>query len=443
MPPVRTTTHALQQESDLVVTIVRTALIILAVLAPFILGATVVTRLAMRVSVLGAIVYNLVTFIIAARRIHVRGLRVFMVVADTLLVTTWVYLTWSAGPTHVGSPLFPFYYIIIIISALWFAVPGALSSAGLITVLYLAVLFHVSGNDPFALIDALYRDVAFVFLVALVTGYLVDTHKREREQWTRSQVLLAQYQERFRAAQEVYEMLIPTETPRVPGLDIAARWRPALQEGAGDFYDIVSPVPGRAVIVIADVSGKHSRGALKLPLFKSAFLAAAQVWEDPGEMLAQVNRIVYPLLQPEMFISTCIIVIDINAHRLTYANAGQDPPVFVRGTTYNTVLLETGGLVLGVDEHATYPTETQTLHPGDTLCLYTDGITETRSPDGEEFGYDSLEGRVQAAVGLHLSAEEIAANIYDAVLTHMRGNPPHDDMTLLAIRFVPEEAGVV
>ena len=123
--------------------------------------------------------------------------------------------------------------------------------------------------------------------------------------------------------------------------------------------------------------------------------------------------------------------------------ASTEEIVFVRGTTYNTVLLETGGLVLGVDEHATYPTETQTLHPGDTLCLYTDGITETRSPDGEEFGYDSLEGRVQAAVGLHLSAEEIAANIYDAVLTHMRGNPPHDDMTLLAIRFVPEEAGVV
>jgi serine phosphatase RsbU (regulator of sigma subunit) len=440
VPPVRSTTSALQQESDLVVAIVRTALIILAVLAPFILGATVVTRLAMRLSVLGAIAYNLVTFILAARRVHIRGMRLVMVLADTLLVTAWVYLTWSPGPGHVGSPLFPFYYVIIIISALWFAVPGALSAAGLITVLYLGVLFQISGYDPFALIDALYRDIAFIFLVALVTGYLVDTHKREREQWTRSQVLLAQYQERFRAAQEVYELLIPAETPRVPGLDIAARWRPALQEGAGDFYDVVSPTPGRAVIVIADVSGKHSRGALKLPLFKAAFLAAAQVWTDPGEMLAQVNRIVYPLLQPEMFISACILTIDIQEHRLTYANAGQDPPVFVRGASYDTQLLETGGLVLGVDERAKYPTETHTLHPGDTLCLYTDGITETRNPEGEEFGYDNLEGRVQAAVGLHLRADALAANIFDAVITHMRGNPPHDDMTLLAIRFVPDEA---
>jgi len=438
-PPSETATYQnLQRESDLVVAIIRTALIILAVLAPMFIGASDASRHLMRLTILGAIFYNLLSFILAFTHTRVRGQRQVMLLLDILFVTAWVYLTWSAGPGYVGSPLFPLYYVLIIIGALWFAVPGALISASLICVLYLAVLFQVSGYEPFALISAMYREVIYIFLVALVTGYLVDTHKREREQWTRSQVLLAQYQERFRAAQEVYEMLIPATTPQVPGLDLAARWRPALQEGAGDFYDVIITPGGRVVITIADVSGKHTRGAMKLPLFKAAFLAAANLWDDPGEILAQVNRIVYPQLQPEMFISACVVVIDREQHRMSYANAGQDPPVFVRGRSHTTVLLETGGLVLGVDDTATYPTEELALEPGDTLCLYTDGVTEARTPEGEEFGYANLEGRVQAAVAIGLPADAIIANLFDAVTAHLRTNSPHDDITLLAIRYTPE-----
>ena len=277
-----------------------------------------------------------------------------------------------------------------------------------------------------------------MFLIALVTGYMVDIHKREREQWTRSQVLLAQYQERFRAAQEVYELLIPAETPQIRGLDLAARWRPALQEGGGDFYDVIRLSDQRIVITIANVSGKYMRGAIKLPLFKAAFLATAQVWEDPGQVLSQVNRIVYPLLQPDMFISACVVVINLEHHRLLYANAGQDPPVFVRAQTRDTVLLETGGLVLGIEEHATYPTEETVLEPGDTLCFYTDGVTEARNPLAEEFGFHNLEARVQSGVAVGLPAEAIAANIFDAVNQYTRGQARHDDITLVVVRYRPD-----
>lgn len=432
------TYHSLYQESDLVVAIFRTALILLAVLAPLLGGVPLASRLVMQVSVLIAAAYNVVVFVLYWTRVRFRGQRALTMFLDLLFITTWVYLTWNAGPLGIGSPLFPFYYVVIIISALWFGVSGALLAAGMTTVLYLALVFRLNGPDPFTLIDALYRDIIYLYLVAIVTGYLVDTHKREREQWTRSQVLLAQYQERFRAAQEVYEMLVPAHPPQVPGLELAARWRPALQEGGGDFYDVISLGPHRIAITIADVSGKYTRGALKLPLFKAAFLAAAQVWEDPGEVLAHVNRIVFPFLQPDMFISASVLVIDQESHRLLYANAGQDPPVFVRNRTRETVLLGTGGIVLGVDERASYPTETQALEPGDTLCLYTDGITETRNPQSDEFGYENLEARVQAGVGIGLSAEAIAENIYDAVLQYSRGLARRDDMTLLVARYRPE-----
>lgn len=432
--------HSLQQESGLVVAIFRTAFIILAALAPLLGGVGAEVHWQMRASVLAAILYNIILVVLHLRRAHIRGLRQATLIIDLLLVSVWVFYTWNAGPGAVGSALFPLYYIVIIISALWFGVSGSFAMAGVISAFYLLVVYQASGHDPFALIDALYRQIVYVFLVALVSGYMVDTHTREREQWARSQVLLAQYQERFRAAQEVYELLIPAEVPHIAGLELAARWRPALQEGGGDFYDIIRLSENRVVITIADVSGKHMRGAIKLPLFKAAFLATVQVWEDPGQVLSQVNRIVYPLLQPDMFISACVAVIDLEHHRLLYANAGQDPPVFVREHTRDTVLLETGGLVLGVDEHATYPTEETSLEPGDTLCFYTDGVTEARNPESEEFGYHNLEARVQSGVAVGLPAEAIAGNIFEAVMQYARGRARHDDVTLVVVRYRPDES---
>lgn len=429
----------LQQESELVVVILRTALILLAVLAPAIGEGAVAPRLALQISVVAALVYNTVVFLLYWRRVRLRGQRVAMIVADILLVSAWIFLTWNNGVGDNGSPLFPFYYVVIIISALWFGVSGLLGTASLITVIYLLICYQASGYDPFALVDALYRHVIYIFLVSIAAGYLVDTHKREREQWTRSQVLLAQYQERFRAAQEVYEVLIPSHAPQVPGLELASRWRPALQEGAGDFYDVVVPSPGRAVIAIADVSGKHSRGAMKLPLFKAAFLACAQVWEEPGQVLQQVNRIVYPYLQPDMFISACVVSVDLDRHQLSFANAGQDPPILVRELTRDIAELHAGGMVLGIDRNAAYPTDRLDLEPGDTLCLYTDGITEARNPEAEEFGQEHLTARVQAAVALGLPADGIAENIFDAVSQFVRGEARHDDMTLLVMRYRPDE----
>jgi len=426
-------------ESELVVAIFRTALILLAGLASF-LGVTSHTlRLAMGISVGTAAIYNLIIIILATKRVFLPGQRRVMLLLDILVITAWVYFTWGTGPFETTSPLFPFYYIILIIAALWFGVTGAVTVAGLISALYLLLVYHMGGMDPLMLVDAVYRQVIYLFMIALLSGYVVDTHKRERDQWTRSQVLLAQYQERFRAAQEMYELLVPAQTPQVPGLELGARWRPALQEGGGDFYDVIPLDSGRVVITIADVSGKHTRGVIKLPLFKAAFMATAQVWDDPGQILSQVNRIVYPLLQPEMFISACVIILDLDRHRLYYANAGQDPPVFVRDRTREIVLLETGGVVLGVDATASYPTEEQHLEPGDTLCLYTDGVVEARDPEGNEFGHPSLEARVQAGVAVGLTADAIAENIFDAVNQHIRGERRRDDTTLVVLRYRPEE----
>jgi len=439
--PPRATTISLQQESELIVAILRAALTMLAAFTNFLLPQelgdhhTQLLSGIFQLSIVFAVAYTGLVFLLHWLRWRPRGLRHVMAILDILLVTVWVYATWQTGLHGNGSILFPFYFVLIITNALWFGVAGALGSAILILCLYLGLIYLGSNYNVTDIVEALYRNGIYLFLVAIVTGYLVDTHKREREMWTRSQVLLAQYQERFRAAQEVYDLLLPTATPTLTGIEVGARWRPVLQEGGGDFYDVIPLEDGRVVLTIADVSGKHMRGAIKLPIFKSAFVACAQVWDDPGAILSQVNRIVYPLLQPDMFISACVMVLDPARARFAYANGGQDPPLLIRARGNEIVPLDAGGLVLGVDAHAAYPTGAQTLEPGDTLCLYTDGITEARSALGVEFGDDSLIARARAGVGIDLSAEAIADNIFDAVNTYIQGAARRDDQTLVVVRY--------
>jgi serine phosphatase RsbU (regulator of sigma subunit) len=431
--------HNFQHESALVIAVVRVGIIILAVLAPWLTSVSPENRRLIIAIATGAMVYN--TALMVSEHLlkwHWRGRRLAMLAIDLLLTTAWVYLSWQTVESGGGgSPLFPLYYVVVLVGALWYGVPGALGTAGAVAVFYLPVLYRLSDSDPFQLIEGLFREIIYVFLVAIVAGYVVDTQRREREQWTRSQVLLAQYQERFRAAQEVYETLIPAKPPTVPGLELAARWRPALQEGGGDFYDAVVLPSGRVALAIADVAGKSARGAMKLPLLKAAFHAAAQVWEDPGDILTLVNRIVYEQLQPEMFITACVVVIDPATHMLAVARAGQDPPVVVRAADRDTLPVHAAGLVLGVDAKAVYVSETFALASGDTLCLYTDGITEARSPEGEEFGYQEVEARVQAAVARDWTADDIAENLFEAVAEHARGEARRDDATVLVVRCRP------
>ena len=431
--PPRLAYQHVPHESELVVAIFRTVLVFLAALAAA-LGANAATRGSIRISILAALCYNAVLIILALLRVRLRGQRQITLALDILLVTVWVLITWGRGAEQVPSPLFPFYYLIIIVGALWFGITGALTCAAATSLAYLLVIYGVSGGEALALVDAIFRQVVYLFLVGLAAGYVMDIHSREREQWARSQVLLAQYQERFRAAQEVYELLIPSSLPTVPGVELAARWRSALKEGGGDFYDAITLPDGRLVVAIADVSGKSTRGAMKLPLFKAAFLAVAQVHDDPGRMLGEVNRIVYPHLQPEMFISACVVVLDPAHHAFSYAGAGQDAPIFVRAHSHETVHLDNGGLLLGIDDQAYYTTETQRLEAGDTLCLFTDGISEARNPAGEEFGLANLEARVLAGVAIGLTAEAIAENVIEAIHQHAAGERRHDDMTLLILR---------
>ncbi len=428
----------LLHESELVVAFVRMAMVALAVIVPSVAGINQDMRTGLQYSIGFALAYLLIFFALRQFRIVVPNARFFMLVLDGTLVLCWVMLTWQNTTGIAGSPLFPLCYVVVIIGALWFEAVGAMLTAAVITAAYLLIIFRISG-DPQLLTVAIYREVSFLFIIGILSGYLVDKQRRERVQQSQSRELLGQYQARFEAAQEVYEMLIPTAMPRVPGVELGTRWRPAMLEGGGDFLDAALLPDGRIAVTIADVSGKSLRGSLKLPIFKASFQACVQVWQDPGDILTQVNRMVYPTLQPDMFICACVAVIDPVEGTLSYANAGLDPPCYFSPASDFTIPLESGGLLLGIDDHAFYTTEQVYMRPGDTLCLFTDGVTEARNPTDEEFGTERLWAEVKACTQRDLSADGIAGEIFDSVNKFMGSAVRHDDLTILVLRFQPDD----
>lgn len=435
--------HILNHESELLAAILRAIFIILAAVTLIISDASNAGDIIRYISVSGLFVFNLFYIVMLINEVRLPDNRLYIIIVDVLLISSWVYSTWSINPGEIGSPLFAMYFVVLLFSAIWFGILGTLTTAFAIAGIYMAISFFASGSNPYILLDIIFRHILYLLLVAVSAGYMVETHKRDRKQSARTQALVSQYEERFRAAQEVYEMLIPANAPQITGLELAARWRPALREGGGDFYDVIKINDQRVVITIADVAGKHSRGASKLPLFKAAFQACSQVWSDPADILQHVNGIVYPLLQPDMFISSSVVVIDLQQHTLAYSNAGHNPPVMIRGGDNSTVELNSGGILLGVNEVSNYPTETIPLKSGDLLCLYTDGITETQNPEGNQFGYENLAARIKSAVALKMPAEAIAENIYEAVSSHLNGGMRKDDLTLLIMRYSPEELALV
>ncbi|MGC1378917.1 MAG: GAF domain-containing protein [Anaerolineales bacterium] len=262
-------------------------------------------------------------------------------------------------------------------------------------------------------------------------------------------------------ARQIQQAFVPKKLPAPPGWDLSARWRTARQVG-GDFYDIIELPDERLGLFIADVADKGMPAALFMALTRTLMRAAVLQSNSPAEALRQVNDLLYPDCEQGMFVTAVYGVLDLKTGRFTYANAGHNPPLVVRregggvgggvgrpapntapntapnptpNTAPNTAAVDRltrTGIALGVVEHAEMGERSIDLLPGQTLVLYTDGVTEAFSPTGEMYG----EERLLALLGASLapSAGELLDEIDAAVSAFIADAPVSDDITMLAVR---------
>jgi len=427
------------RDTEIAVAVFRTILVLIVLFSPEFMTARGTRGALLVAAVIAAASYNLALFLL-----HVRGLpvpRLLIVIGDVMLVSVWLYFCGSGV-----ERFFVLYYPVVIVAGLWLGVGGALLIATFASALYLFVL-TVAASSPEvarASVGPAGLQIAFLIVTAGVVSVVAEVRAREHHALLISHGVLQQHYQRIRIAQHVEDMVRPSRLPRVPGLDVALRFRPAATAESGDYYDLI-PLGGRRWgICVADVRGKHSLGIVYLPTFKAALRFAARHQQSPAAVFQDVNSLVETetaeKVDPETFISLCYAVIDLDTASLTYANAGHEPPIIIPASGGDPIALRGTGMVLGVLSEATYGEEKLPLHTGDTLVLFTDGMTEAADRRSRMLGREGLIEQIKAHVGAS-TADAMAARIFKYVNDYGKNGRRRDDMTLLVLRVTATDLG--
>jgi len=227
-------------------------------------------------------------------------------------------------------------------------------------------------------------------------------------------------------ARNVQQKLFPNQTRRLASIDYAGQCVPA-SEVSGDYYDFLDIGTDGLGFVLADVSGKGVAAALLMANLQACFRSQSQESiAQPALMLRSVNKLFYESTPTEHYATLFFGTYDDRTRRLRYANCGHLPPFLLRADGTVERLASTA-TVLGIFSKWNCEERTVDLHPGDTLVLFSDGVTEAGIETEEEFGEDGLLSVIQSLAGS--TADALVAGIINAV-----AGEKQDDVTVVAVR---------
>ncbi|HSI40304.1 MAG TPA: SpoIIE family protein phosphatase [Xanthobacteraceae bacterium] len=247
-------------------------------------------------------------------------------------------------------------------------------------------------------------------------------------------------QQELEIARQVQRAILPKGVPDDARIGVHGHMTPA-QEVGGDFYDYFMIDPDTLGFVIADVSGKGVPAALFMAITRTLLKTTALFERSPSGCVRRLNDLLAAENEQMLFVTLVYGILDLPSGRVTYVNAGHNPPYRV-GTGEGdrvTPLPAYGGMAIAVVEGFNYTEQTFTLTPGETLFLYTDGITESFDIDDQPFGNERLVALLEAGAGA--DARGLTENVLDGVHAFERGAPQADDITCLALRYHGAAAG--
>jgi len=235
-------------------------------------------------------------------------------------------------------------------------------------------------------------------------------------------------------ARQIQLSILPHSIPKLPGLEIAARFLP-MTSVAGDFYDFIEIDEKHIGILIADVSGHGLPSALIASMLQVALTAQAGHASEPAKVLSGLNHALCGKFTHN-FVTAAYVYVDLEKNLMRYAGAGHPPVLQWRNSTGKTATLLENGLVLGMVEEATYDALEFPLEVGDRYVLYTDGVLETTNSAQEQFGADRFIRFIENH--RHFVADQFAETLLTELSrwsnqTAEQGQ--QDDITLLVIDF--------
>ena len=239
--------------------------------------------------------------------------------------------------------------------------------------------------------------------------------------WNRAQ------ERELAVASQVQQGFLPSASPRIRGYDFFDFYAPANQL-SGDYYDYVPLLSGRLAVVVADVSGKGIPASLLMARLSGETRYCLMSEPTPSAAVARLNDIFCGTAWDDRYVTLVLAVLDPALHEVTMVNAGHTAPLLRRGPGAVETLAETDTcLPLGVEWEAAYAQHTVRLRPGDSLILYTDGITEAMNGAGELYGRRRLSARLRSGAQ---RVATIGRQILDDIRRFVGNRPQSDDICL-------------
>jgi sigma-B regulation protein RsbU (phosphoserine phosphatase) len=248
------------------------------------------------------------------------------------------------------------------------------------------------------------------------------------EQQARHQLL----EKELALAHDIQMGMLPKEFPRRREFELAAAVRPAHSVG-GDLYEFFADEE-RLWFIVGDVSGKGVAAALLMAVTQTLFRAFVQTEASLGAVVARMNRELCRENERSMFVTAFAGCLDVRTGALEFSNAGHCVPFRLGADGVPRGVTEGAGMALGVVEDFVYATGAARLERGESLFLYTDGVTEAHAPGGADFSEPRLEECLRRLAGA--TATELVEGILGEVQAFSGTGTPHDDVTALAIRYL-------
>jgi phosphoserine phosphatase RsbU/P len=272
-------------------------------------------------------------------------------------------------------------------------------------------------------------DVALLESVASQTGLAME-NSRLTEAVASEVAQRERLSRELEIAREVQQRLFPQSGPEIAGLDYAGKCRPASSVG-GDYYDFVLMCDGRLGIAIGDISGKGVPAALLMASLQASLRGLA-ISNPPqlSPLMENLNRLIYDASPSNRYATFFYGVYDPKSREFMYVNGGHNPPMIFRGG--DVLRLEEGGPVVGLFGPAQYAQGLVTLEAGDTMVLFTDGVSEAMNGADEEFDEPRLIESVRSGAGM--KATDLIDHVMIECDAFVAGAPQHDDMTLVVVR---------
>jgi sigma-B regulation protein RsbU (phosphoserine phosphatase) len=261
-------------------------------------------------------------------------------------------------------------------------------------------------------------------------------------------------------ATTVQQRLFPECPPEMDSLELSGVCYPARGVG-GDYYDFIVLDQGKVGIAVADVAGKGISAALLMCTVQASLRSQAPtVNGNLTELVSSMNRLLHVSTDASSYATFFYAQFDERTGLLTYVNAGHNPPMLVRANKNakarrvgmggagaplgleepgdqqgraDVTLLTKGGPIIGAFNNCVYEQETIQMESGDLLVAYTDGVTEARNADDQEFGEANLQEIIDSSA--HVPANELSERIVESVREWCGDVPPHDDLTLVVMRL--------